>query len=203
MSYEEDKSKLSEIDYKDERVKTPIIKYFWEASNLSTAKSRSLHRFLRNVDVFNSLSDFELGTLAKYMHKRSFNPDELIFKEGDVSFGFYLIYSGTLDVFTAVRIENTSETKNQHVIQLGTGDFLGELSLLERKSFRNASAVARSSLVVFALFKPDLDELIERHPVVAARLLQSLSLIVARRFTSVVTELKSLKEKVRGFEEQS
>lgn len=200
MSYESDKSKLSETEYKDERMKTPIIKYFWEASPLSTAKKKSVHRFLRRIDVLNSFSDFELMTLSRYMHRRLFNPDEVIFKEGDVSFGFYLIYSGTLDVFTSVRVENTSETTNQHVIQLGSGDFLGELSLLERKSFRNASAIARSNLTVLALFKPDLDELIERHPVVAARLLQALSLIVARRFTSVVAELKILKEKVRDLE---
>lgn len=198
MSYESEKSKMSEEEYKDERLKTPLIKYFWEASPLSTAKKRSLHKFLRRIDVFNALSDFELRTLSKYMHKRVFDPEEILFNEGESSFGFYLIYSGTLDVYTAVRIENTSEIKNQHVTQLGSGEFLGELALLERKSFRNASAVARTNLTVMALFKPDLDELIERHPVVAARLLQALSLIVARRFTSVVTELRGLKEKVKS-----
>ena len=55
---------------------------------------------------------------------------------------------------------------------------------------------------MLAIYKPDLEEMIDRYPVVGAKFLQSISLIVAMRFNRVTNELKIVKEKMMDLERQ-
>ena len=200
MSYESEiKKKTGTNSFGDDRLNIPVLKYFWQASPLSGARSKGVHNFLRKVRGLDNFTDYELRRFSKFLHLRSFHAGEKIFLEGSGGFGFYLIYSGNVDIISG----GTGDDQGQIITTLGEGEYFGELALLEERSVRNATAQAKNQVTLLAFFKPDLDELTERYPVVASKLLRSVSLIVSRRFKAVANELKVLKEKLKVVESES
>lgn len=69
--------------------------------------------------------------------------------------------------------------------------------MLQKKHNRTATARAASNCVLLGIFKPDLDNLIYEKPIIASKLLQSVSLIIANRLYSITQEVRVLKEKLR------
>ena len=193
-TYEDEMKQKDASNFDEDRLKIPMLKYFWQASPLSHSKKDSIHAFLREIKVLERFTDYELRLFSQFIHRRNFSIGETIFKEGDSGFGFYIIFSGVIDIL--VTKENEANDPYLTVAKLTKGDYFGELSLLEPGSLRNATARAKEKLVLLGFFKPDLDELIEKYPVVGAKLLQAIAIIVAGRFQSVATELKLLKEEL-------
>ena len=126
-------------------------------------------------------------------------------EEGDSGFGFYIIFSGSVEIFSKrSRLnENSHETYQQFITGLRRYEYFGELALLEKQNIRNATVVSKGNLVVLAIYKPDIEELIDRHPVIGAKFLQGISLIVAQRFNQATEELRVLKDKVKELESRS
>lgn len=189
-------------ELKADRLNIPTLKYFWQASPLATNRKKSIPKFLRSINVFQHFSDYELKLFSHFLHYRVFAGEEVIIEEGDTGFGFFLIFSGNIEIFSKRQrvVDGSIEQYNQLVTRLSKYEYFGELALLESQSVRNATAVSKGSANILAIYKPDLEELIDRHPVVGAKFLQSISLIVARRFNQVTEELKSLKDKCTELE---
>lgn len=200
MSYEKEKERLKrDPSFYDERVRIPILKYFWQASPLSNKKDESIHLFLRSLDIFSAFGDYEIRVMSEFLHFRNLSKGEVLFREGDSSFGFYFIFNGEIELYSSQTSSDSSiseEDAKAEIVRLRRGNYLGELSLLESQSHRNASSLAIVNTSLLACFKPDLEELIEKHPIVAAKFLQAISLVVARRFTEVAAQLRELKEKL-------
>lgn len=202
MTYEKNKHENAnnEQKFNSDRVNTPIIEYFWNASPLSRNRKNSLHNFLRNIKVLSKLSDYEIRLLSQFLHEREFESNEDIFSQGDRGFGFYIIYSGAVEIFLSKK-RSSGEEYEEHIVNLIHHQYFGELALLDDGDIRNASARAKQSTTLLALFRPDLEELIERHPVVAAKLLQAISLIITKRLIGTASEVQILKDKIRRLEE--
>lgn len=190
--------------FKNDRLNIPIIKYFWQASPLATNKEKSIPAFLRMMKVFDTFSDYELKSFSNFLHKRAFEDEEVVIEEGDRGFGFYLIFSGSVEVFfkRSRMEENSHETYQQFLTDLSRYEYFGELALLEKQNKRNATVVAKGNLLLLAIYKPDIEELIERYPVIGAKFLQGISLIVAQRFNNVALELRAMKERIHELEKR-
>lgn len=201
MTYETEKvnESSSQDEFKKDQVSIPILHYFWNASPLSRNRKNSLHNFLRNIKVLAKLSDYELRLLSQFLHQREFEANEQVFHQGDRGFGFYFIYSGAIEIYLEKK-SNTDEKKEHHIVNLIPQQYFGELALLDEQDVRNASARAKQNSTLFALFRPDLEELLERYPVVAAKLLQATSLIITKRFIQTANEVQILKDKVKRLE---
>jgi CRP-like cAMP-binding protein len=180
------------------RLSIPITKYFWQASPLSGSRKKSVHRFFRKIPAFNDFSDIELYTFSKYLHLRDYDANEAVFTRGEGGFAFYIIFDGTIGITLddKTQISNPDE-KIKFITELERYNYFGELALLEDQNRRNASAVARTKATILAVYKPDLDELIEEHPVVAAKFIKALSYVVAKRLQVMATELKFYKDKLK------
>ncbi len=179
------------------KVEENIASYFWKASPLYRSKKGGLHRFLRKIDVLKNFTDLELRTFSKYLHLRNYEEGECIFKEGDRGFGFYLIYTGSVRIFA-----KDLKGEDSFITDLEKYDFFGELSLLEANAKRSASVVAGNNTTILALYIPDFEEILDSKPIIAAKILKSLSIITTRRFFAVTSELKRLKHKVREYEKK-
>jgi CRP-like cAMP-binding protein len=158
-----------------------------------------LPKFLGKIEVLKNFSDNELRILSKFMHLRSFENKEVIFRQHDLGVGFYLVYSGNVDVIVDSDKEDDSERSN-YLLSLERRDYFGELALLQENSARNATVIARGNTELVGIFKPDVEMLISNYPVVAAKLLQSVSLIIANRLFSVTREVRELKYKLSQIE---
>jgi len=189
------KEKDKSVEFFADRLSIPVLKYFWQASPLLGSKQNSTHRFLRKVEAFENLSDYEVYLFSKFLHFREFNSNEAIFREGDGGFGFYLILSGNVNIYT--ESQDGEETELNFVTELEKYSHFGELSLLEKQNCRNATAITKNQTTLLVIYKPDLEELIERYPVVGAKFLQALSWIVSRRLNKIAQEIRKLKLKIK------
>ncbi len=205
MSYE---SKINEEIEKEgslpSKLDISVIKYFWQASPFTSNRKDYIPKFLRRIEVLKHFTDNELRIFAKYLHKRSFETTETIFKQGDKGVGFYIIYSGHVEVIAsneyAQEVGDFNLNASKHILSLEKRDYFGELALLQENNIRTATVVAKSSCELLGIFKPDLENLIEDDPIVAARLLQAISIIIADRFYSVSQEVGRLKYKIMQME---
>jgi CRP-like cAMP-binding protein len=202
MESDERKTEVKHLNsteaFRQERVNIPTLKYFWQASPLSPSRANSIPRFLRSIQVFDQFTDYELKLFSEFLHRRVFAGEERIIKEGESGYGFYLVFSGQIEIFTKRNsIESGISKQSEHLVaRLSKQDYFGELALLEKRNKRNASALSKGESHLLAIYKPDLEEMIERYPVVGAKFLQAISLIVAMRFNSVTEEIKTLKDMI-------
>lgn len=174
-----------------------MMKYLWMANPLSGARKHSIPKFLRNVELLKNFSDNELRILAKYMHNRKFAEGEIVFREGEVGIGFYFIYSGTIELS---HDDLGNEVSDEKFLTLEEFGYFGELALLQEGNQRTATAMARNKCELVGIFKPDLDNLIVRHPVIAAKLIQSISIALADRLYYLTNEASKLQKKLKQLE---
>lgn len=184
----------------------PVLKYFWQSSPLAHGQVHSIPRFLRKITVLKNFTENELRLLSKYMHVRKFSENEAIFRQGDLGIGLYFIYSGHVDVIVEqeIALSPTEEElpRARHVLSLEKFDYFGELALLQDDGERNATVLAREGCMLLGIFKPDLDELTNDYPVVATKLLQSISIIITNRLFSITLEVRNLKYKIAQLESE-
>lgn len=190
-----------------EKLDISVIKYFWQASPLASSWKLNIPKFLRRLSVLKGFTDLELRTLSRYFHHRSFEDNEIVFRQGEFGIGFYFIFSGHINIIIRdddVFSKNDLKEKKQDItLTLDQGDHFGELALLQENNVRSATAVAKESCSLLGIFKPDLEELIDTHPVIATKLLHSVSIIIANRLYSVTKEVKALKFKIAQLEGKS
>jgi CRP/FNR family transcriptional regulator, cyclic AMP receptor protein len=93
-----------------------------------------------------------------------FGAGQVVVSEGTAGNAFFAIVEGTARV---VR-------RGRTVARLGSGDFFGELALLDGGA-RTASVIAETSTVCIRIFKRSFDRLIADEPAVSARILSALA----------------------------
>jgi CRP/FNR family transcriptional regulator, cyclic AMP receptor protein len=183
-----------------EKLDIGLLKYFWQSSPITGRLGDNVPKFLRKIDVLKNFTDNELRILSQSMHRRNFSDSEVIFKQKETGIGLYFVYQGLVDVIvegqTSTRRSEDEHDEDNIIITLDKFDYFGELALLQEQSIRNATAIARDKTVLLGIFKPDVESLIESHPIIATKLLQSISIIVANRLFTVTQELKRLKHKI-------
>ena len=121
---------------------------------------------LRNIPVFSDLDDDELSHIAALAAEVSVPEGKELVREGDYSYDVLAIEEGTASV----------ERHGEHVAELGPGDVVGEMGVLER-SQRNATVVATSSMLLITLTSWDIRRLTKSAP----RAVDHLREIVAQR----------------------
>jgi len=99
-------------------------------------KRQMYDRLLRAVPMLEALDDYERATLADALRSQSFADGDRIVAEGDtVADGMYFIERGE------ARVTITKDGKETEVTRLATGDYFGEMALLENGA-RTASVYA-------------------------------------------------------------
>jgi CRP-like cAMP-binding protein len=174
-----------------------MMKYLWMANPLSGARKNSIPKFLRNVELLKHFSDNELRILAKYLHNRKFSEGEVVFRAGEIGIGFYFIFSGTIELS---HDELESEINSEKFLVLEEFSYFGEMALLQEGNQRTATALARNKCELVGIFKPDLDNLIIRHPVIAAKLIQSISIALADRLYFLTSEASKMYKRIKQLE---
>ena len=108
---------------------------------------------LKKIPVFADVDDEELRHIANLMAEVSVPDGKELVREGDYSYDVLVIEEGT------ARVEKGGET----VAELGPGDVVGEMGVLERAQ-RNATVVATSPMRLFTLTGWDIRRLRKSAP---------------------------------------
>src|SRR4030042_6869951 len=114
-------------------------------------KTNEIDSILLNIPIFQDLNNNELKTIKRILHQREYKKNEVIFNQGDVGLGMYIIVRGTVDIVC---------DPGRHILtELNEGDFFGELALLDDYP-RSAPAVSKTPCKMLCFFKPELLDLI-------------------------------------------
>lgn len=154
-------------------------KLLWETLKRWQQSSAEMDRiqFMKTVPFFNDLGPWQLKAVAEIVFERTYETNELIFEEGQPGAALFLILSGRV----SVEIYREKYTANLAVLEKGA--FFGEVALLD-ESPRSACARALEPTRALALYRNDLNRLIESDPATACQIYRALARIVGDRLRS-------------------
>lgn len=170
---------------------------FWANFFRSPADQTDLEKSLKSIPLFNELSKRDLTHFLTIIHNRNYLAGEYVFYQGDPGIGLYIIRQGE------IKIKRMDEENNETLLaRLTDGDFFGELALIDGEK-RSASAVATADSRLAVIFKPDLDEFIERFPKKGIKVLQGIAHIIAHRLRKINEDYFNLQKKFNTFSEDN
>ena len=153
---------------------------------------------LKKNILFETLDKTELHFISKAVHERSYRTGEVIFHQGTLGTGMYVIVKGSIDIFTKdTDMANKTPTQNVHIAHLISEDFFGELSLVEENSKRTATAIAAEDTLLIGFFRPDLIEILDRNPTVGGKIAFQLAKVLFRRLQATTDKVTHLKKDLK------
>lgn len=119
---------------------------------------------LRSVPLFTGMSDRALEAIGELAAPVSFAEGEALTRQGDPGDAFYVILSGAVAI----------TRDGQAVGTLGSGDFIGEIALVDGRT-RTATAVAAGPVETLAITREAFQSLMERFSAVRLGVLMALT----------------------------
>jgi CRP/FNR family transcriptional regulator, cyclic AMP receptor protein len=174
------------------------VNYLWDNIFKKLERQQDITTILSNNILFRNLTRKELKFIENIIHIRKFRAGEIIFRQNETGVGMYIIVKGTVDIsiIDDIFLERDKE-KEVIVTRLESGDFFGELSLIEEVSRRSASATAAEDTVLIGFFKPDLLEILERSPSTGVKVIFRLAEVLGRRLKETTEKITQLKKEIR------
>jgi CRP/FNR family cyclic AMP-dependent transcriptional regulator len=123
---------------------------------------------LKRAPLFEGLSKRELTQLARVSEDMEIPEGATLTKEGEIGHEFFVIIDGETQV----------KRRGRNLATRGSGDFIGEIALLEQVP-RTATVTAKTPLRVFVLTSKDFHHLLEENPKVQGKVLRTLAKRVA------------------------
>jgi CRP-like cAMP-binding protein len=170
-----------------------MANFIWENLFNDDHKEKTLRQKLKTNFLFQDLAVNELKMLEKIVNIRTYRPGEIVFRQGDVGVGMYIISKGTVNIYKEEIVPESGNPRTTHITQLQEGDFFGDLALVEDNGRRSASAVAHQETNLIGFFKPDLIELANRNPTAGVKILMRLGEVLGSRLAQTTAKISELK----------
>ena len=136
--------------------------------------------FLSRVEIFAGIGARDLKALAKSCSEATYQDGDVLCRQGERGVAAYLIVSGR------IRVENEADDGTViPVIELGQGNFVGELSLIDGAE-RVATIRAIGEVEVLVLTQWSMSALLKTRPSIAAAMLP----IIVKRFRATAIQLR-------------
>jgi len=137
---------------------------------------------------FRDFSEEEIASLG--LEPIDLDKGEVIIEEGSDPNGFFTLVSGRVSIVKKGTADGTG-----HKVQLvsyGPGVNFGELAILGQ-SKRIADVVATESSVVYFLSVERFDDIVEKDPQLANKIIKNLAGSLARRLAAISEEMRAIK----------
>jgi serine phosphatase RsbU (regulator of sigma subunit) len=154
-------------------------------------------KLLARAPLFRGLPEEEIYKLAHTLSVREVPPSTILFQEGDVGDRFFIIIQGQIEVIKALG------TPEERFIGIrGPGEFIGELSLINRAGLRTASVRSLGPTHLWEMSHDEFDALLHRQPSMAFELINVLSERLTAAHDSTIEDLQQKnRELTRAYEE--
>jgi CRP-like cAMP-binding protein len=119
---------------------------------------------LANVPLFRGMTESARDAVAELAQETHFEDGDTVTREGDEGDAFFVIVDGGLIV----------SRNGMTLRELGLGDFLGEISLLDGRP-RTATVTADGPVKALVIRRPEFIELMERYGAVRLGVLMALT----------------------------
>jgi CRP/FNR family cyclic AMP-dependent transcriptional regulator len=148
--------------------------------------------FLRNIQLFSSLTDNELNEISSKITLEEFKKNEIVLYEEDTNEFMYII------LFGKVKVVQTTEDGKEIILAIHkSNDFFGEISLIDGKTSPATVLTTENSLIAI-ISKKDFFLLLSNQEKVLDRLLQILCLRLRESWKRIyILNFKNASERVK------
>ncbi len=156
--------------------------------------ARNVLEILTQAPLFATLAESELLFLAARARYRRYSQNELLFSEGELCEGLYIVAKGSIRIF------KISTTGREHVLSVdGPGQSVAELPVIDGGPYPASAAALQESELVF-VSRADFRSLCLENPQVALKLLEVVGARL-RRLVSIVEELSftTVRQRLIGY----
>jgi CRP/FNR family cyclic AMP-dependent transcriptional regulator len=139
---------------------------------------------ITKIDLFSRLDPKILKKLSDACLMRPFTKNETIVRQGEMGLGLYLIAKGH------VKVENEKGGQRKHLKDLGPGEVIGEMSLLDNKP-RSATVTATEDTECVLLTRDSIMKLMNKYPEIPIGMARVLAERVRQANEEVVSSAAS------------
>lgn len=137
---------------------------------------------LSKIVYFEDLSTEDLQTLAQSSVTRTFQANEILFHEGGLASGLWIVHEGR------IKISKTNTEGNEHILHiLGVGDTFNDVATLDAGN-NPANAIALSNATASVIPSSVITQLIQSNGQFAIKVVR----VLAHRVRSLVGQIESL-----------
>ncbi len=137
---------------------------------------------LRSLPYFRPLDEDTLASIALLAARRTYQPDEVIFLEGEPCAGLFIVHAGHVKIFKA-----SPEGREQILTIIGPRDSFNDVAVFDGGP-NPASAQAMDATHVYLIERPTLVSLFDRYP----KLAQAVVAVLAARCRMLVGMVEDL-----------
>ena len=132
-------------------------------------------RLLKQLDIFNALSEQELSEVAQLCGEAAYQAGDVILKVNDPADSLYLIRRGNVEVVTRPDVAEAGVLPDDAVrITLGQGQIFGEMGLVDRGA-RSATVRAVSDTDVYIVDYERFLALCDQSPTLGYRVMRNIA----------------------------
>jgi CRP/FNR family transcriptional regulator, cyclic AMP receptor protein len=124
---------------------------------------------LKAVPFFTQLGEGELEVIRSLASEKHYPKNAVVITEGEIGDSLYMIQSGKVKVFIG-----DQEGREMILKILGTGDFFGEMSMIDKQP-RSATVTTLESSVFLVLTHAAFEKCVERVPRIANMVMRVLA----------------------------
>jgi CRP-like cAMP-binding protein len=157
-------------------------------SKLGLSITHSKFEILKKIPTFSDLSLKELKVVGDICYERTYQAGEYMFQINQPGAAMFIIEEGAVEI-----IRSDEKGEDITLAELGSGEFLGELALLDNAP-RSASALVVKPTKALAIFREDLENLLNTRPQLGGKIMKKLAVIVGIRLRATNDLL--MKEKI-------
>jgi serine phosphatase RsbU (regulator of sigma subunit) len=146
---------------------------------------------ISQVPLFATLPPAELDALASGLRQLAYPAQTILFLEGDHGDRFYIVLTGEIAI-----VKELGKADERLLGIRGPGEFVGEMSLLNRDGLRTASARVHQDAELLELTRAEFDALLQRQPLIASEMLRVLSRRLRQSNDMVIRDLREKNERL-------
>jgi len=149
-------------------------------------EKEQITEFIKKIELLKELTDEELNLIASSLQEKTYNKDELLFRENNPRKDVYLIYDGEVELF-----KKTSYGEETRLSFFSKHDFLAEGSLID-DSPHSTSARALLKTKVFLISRDKFTELVKQNGEISVKIFSQISRVISRRMRHANTRVSNV-----------
>ncbi|MDD7804433.1 MAG: cyclic nucleotide-binding domain-containing protein [Endozoicomonas sp. (ex Botrylloides leachii)] len=138
---------------------------------------------LKKSLIFRELAEPELNKLASIAHEYFYRAGEELFFQGEAADELIIISVGSVRM-----IKELNAQKEEDIITLGSGSFLGEMAAVQGNEERLASAFAIENTHAISLKSNELSTLCDRDNILGYHVYRAITKAFARRIHRIAAD---------------
>lgn len=156
----------------------------WLANIYLDKKMKKKIDFFSRISIFNGLKNYDVGVLVTAMYRRTYEPGEVICPEGETGKALFIIMDGEV----VISRKGGLLREEKVISRLKSGDFFGEMALLEEKP-RSATAKAVSASEIYIIYKANFDGMIKKNPKIGMQVIRNIAVILSARLRGIMGQM--------------